>query len=242
MSRADAMIYGAPRSGTTVLMSLMSTPGKTWCIGEPWNEDAGVVRNAPQRHAKAYGLDLSQCTSLEQVADDVEGLKLERWGAKEVFFEDFGRTVKVFDPNVMIFMVRDPRDACLSYKNCLKGHPWNHKGINAPERTGDDEYLVKVFADHCRGVVGVYGGCRMTGVPLRVVHYEDLLDPLKREALARDLDWPFNGTADRFGRREELRGGVFTREVDADERIFELVEKEMGDFMEVFGYKKRAIA
>ena len=242
-TRADSVIYALPRSGSTLLASLMTVPGESWCLLEPSN--AGGVRGTFKKHAREYiaayerahgasfGGHFDNEIFIGDIAERVERLKLKRWAAKEVFLREFLWTVNAFHPLKVVFLIRHPRRACLSYLRALGNPPWTFAGVIGPERSSDLAHFVRVYGQHCRNLMRTY--FQWPSKEKMLVRYEELLVPEERDKIARDLDWPLIGDHNQ-GKPDERRDGIFAREDEPNEQLNELVEKELHGWMRDHGY------
>ena len=240
MSRADVVIFGMPRSGTTLLASLLTVPGLSWCLVEP--SAVGNIRNSFRERAKSFGFDLDGINTIEQLADALEKkthkFELIRWGAKEVFLREFQHTAKAFDPHTVIFLIRDPRNACLSFKNHLGKPPWmfqSELGRHSNIRTSDLKTLVGAYAGYCRNVIQAHDA--WVGRKF-FLNYETLLYKGVRDILEAAIEWPLDGDPDQ-GKPDERRGGVFARKVLEDDELSTLIEAELPEFLSRFNYTER---
>lgn len=241
--RADVVIYALPKSGSTLLASLMTVPGESWCLMEPSN--AGGVRSTFKKRAREYIASYEHAHGVHfgghfdneiwigDIAERVERLKLNKWGAKEVFLREFLWTANAFNPRKVVFLIRDPRRACLSYQRALGNPPWTFAGLIGPERSSDLQHFVRVYAQHCHNLMRTYAQWRSDERYL--VRYEDLLDPDYRDKLAVKIKWPLLGDHNQV-RPSERRDGIFEREVEPNEQLNELVEKELHGWMRDQGY------
>jgi hypothetical protein len=89
MKNADLLVMGIPRSGSTLMASLLHVPPAQWMIYERrrW-----------------------------VMLEEIEAFKkMKKWGGKQMNVPDVVKFMKLYRPKTLVFMTRNIRDAGMSY-------------------------------------------------------------------------------------------------------------------------------
>ena len=251
LPRATVYIAALPRSGSTMLANLLSSPPDHWVLVEPGLHRAQPspnLRNQLDRFVSAAAPAASEAPPaaptaagrrllFKQLADLLP--TLGAWGVKEVD-TDHRDAIAYLRPTKTIVLVRDIRDALLSLleKQSMFGRHWSPAGYM--------EYL----RDCCTALISLAGD---QDPNTRVCRYEDLVSsPGERQALADWLSWPLDGDISRnldlYRREYEVArhdGTITARSVgrhtrDANDTRAEIARQFgalLEDFHRTFGYR-----
>lgn len=207
----DVLILGVPRSGTSMLGNLMSSPPEQLILYEPH-----LGRRKPSRYAadQMAELGLPAFRSTRALARYVDA-HTGRWGVKEVMARHLRPTLRLYEIGRVVFVVRDIRHAAMSIFDRVREIPhrfspgWRGQGI--VETAG---LVVDLHA-------------RMASERKTVVRYERFVtDETYRREVEEELSWPLRGDPTR-GLRQQGRARELERhEQRVTARSLELRETE----------------
>jgi hypothetical protein len=172
------LIAGAPRSGTSMLANLMTSPSETLILYEP-NLGRPVPSRLVQSQLRELGLPVPGTTRALLGWLDRE---VARWGAKEVTAEWIDWTYDRFKPETVLLVVRDVRHAAISMYDRASEVP---PGMELSFR---ESWLIQA----AQAVVELYHRCGAARCV--VVRYESFVaDPGVRRDLEARLGWQLQG-------------------------------------------------
>jgi hypothetical protein len=248
LPRATLYIAALPRSGSTMLANLLSTPPDRWILVEPGLHSSPLSPTLPHQinrflaasagggPAAPVAVETPRRLLLKSLADFLP--TLSAWGLKEVGTEHRA-VIASTRPHKTIILVRDIRDALLSL---LEKH-------NQPGRYWEPEAQMTYLAECCTTLIGL---ARDRDPNTRICRYEDLVSsPAERQALAAWLSWPLDGDVTRnldlYRRDYEVarhRGTISTGSVGRYDRepndtraaVAHRFGAMLDDFSRTFGY------
>jgi hypothetical protein len=174
----DVLIVGVPRSGTSMLSNLMSSPPETLVLYEP---HLGMRQPSDHVNAQLSELGWGRFDSTRQLVKHVSG-SVERWGAKEVMPRHIRQTLQTCGFKLIIFMVRNLEHAALSLIDRVIEMPH----VASPDRWG------RAFVETSTILVDLFNRCDTESRV--VVRYEKFVaDQALRRSLEKQLKWPLIG-------------------------------------------------
>ncbi len=190
---AAVYIAALPRSGSTMLANLLSSPPDRWVLVEPGlhtprlspslavqiNRFRAASATPPHR---PLAVDAPRRLLVKNLAELLG--TLSAWGLKEVG-SDHRSVIAYARPAKTIILVRDIRDALLSL---LEKH-------DQPGRHWESASLMAHLAECCAALIRL---SQEKDATTRIYRYEDLVSSAsERQTLSDWLSWPLNGDTTR---------------------------------------------
>jgi len=220
MKNLDVFVTGHPRSGTTLLSMLMTSPeNSTWCMVEPTTGGMPLVN----RQAIEFEVDVN--CPLKEMPERLDSL--DKWGIKEVTPNKRIGVVNTYNPKFTVTMHRDIRDCVVSLIE------FSSKNYTVEKMCEFVNYTTTKFLEFIDIKETI------------LVPYEDFVSDEKyRQELSDKIEWPLIGDQNKYlgGRRKnEARDGIYCRRSSADREKYseymDAVHETCKPYQDRFGYE-----
>lgn len=225
----DILVTGCSRSGTTLVANLL-THGPNWCMAEPVHNEY-VFKDRVKTQAKDLGIHMKDLKIIEM---PFRVRNLQKWGVKEIKPNRRELMIKLFNPKIVIVCVRRIQDIVISHLNFSK------------TKMKEMNQCLNYFWIQTTQLFSFINGITQCGTQIVYIQYEQLTNSRYVSEKSIELGWPLSGNPDKwldmYGRSDEKRGVIQTRQHDITEETYTIAERTAEAcqlYQKLFGYIDR---